>query len=258
MAARVRFFCAVLAASLAASSAAVIAQVPGVHSLEASGTLEAVRGNVLEVKTPMLEIWHVQIDPQAKVQVNGTAELDYLRPGLAVRFSGEIDKKGNLQGEVKDLEIFTPRKGDLGLFETGAAEDAKPVRNAGAGSYQIRGKISKLKDGEITVTAGKKVTGKLASDAKVTVNVSEVTYAQPGDGVKVQGQYNDPNRPNAERRIPGRAIASEVSITLAKPLVSKFKKPASSPRTPRPKRSKEAPPDEGGAIRDPFGGDAPK
>ena len=37
--------------------------------------------------------------------------------GLTVRFEGEIDKKGTLQAEITELEIFTPQgKNALGLL----------------------------------------------------------------------------------------------------------------------------------------------
>ena len=103
---------------------------PGAEALSVSGTLEAlVSDQALRLKVADSEdVWLVEIKPEeTKIEISGTAEPAFLRHGLHVRFDGEIDKKGNLQEEIKELEIFTPQgKNALGLFsEKGAT--AKPI-----------------------------------------------------------------------------------------------------------------------------------
>ena len=203
-----------------------------------SGTIQDVGSNMVSIKGANEQLWMVRLDPKAKIQVEGTAEAGYLHSGLNVKFAGEIDKKGALQGEIKQIEIFTPQdKRDIGLFAEGAT-DAKPVRNAPAGRYEIKAKVNTFKEGQLTVTAGgKKITGKLAPDAEVKVNGGSLQFAQEGDTVRASGWKMGQNQ----------AMANELTVTLAKPLASVAKK-SRSPKVPRAPRN-NAPP-----VQDPFGG----
>ena len=67
------------------------------------------------------------------------AEPGYLRSGLHIRFDGEMDKKGNLQADITEVELFTPQgKNGLGLFAD-KSPTAKPISKAPPGKYDIRG-----------------------------------------------------------------------------------------------------------------------
>ncbi len=98
---------------------------------------------MLRIKVSDSDMWLVEIKPgETKIEVNGTAEAAYLRAGLTVRFEGEIDKKGNLQAEVSELELFTPQgKNGLGLF-VDDSPTAKPVPKAPPGKYDVRTRSS--------------------------------------------------------------------------------------------------------------------
>lgn len=202
-----------------------------------SGIVKDVGSSMVSLKSANDHIWLVRVDPKTKLQVDGTAEAGYLHSGLNVKFSGEIDKKGVLQSEIKQIEIFTPQdKRSIGLFAEGA-QDAKPVRNAPPGRYEIKARVNTYKDGQLTVSAGgKKITGKVAPDAEIKVNAGSLTFVQEGDSVRASGW----------RVGPTQAMATELTVTLAKPLAGVVKKsrPAKSPRTPR-----GAPP----PVQDPFG-----
>jgi len=235
-------------------------QPPQAKTLEESGTIEAVAQGGFRMKTGKSETWNISLKQGAKVQVDGNAETSYLRAGLNVRFKGEVDKKGVLQAEVTELEIFTPQgKSAFGFFEESGA-DAKPIRNAGAGSYDLRGKVASFKDNELTMKVGTKVvSGKVASDAKVTVSVEDISLAQNGDTVKVKASYFDQYKADGTTRA-GAAEAEDVSVTLAKPLVSKKKAtPAKTTKPAKEKKDKKtAEAEEGGAtISDPFGVEKP-
>ena len=55
------------------------------------------------------DTWVVNVPANSTISVTGTAEPDYLHPGLYVKFSGELDKKGTvLAKEIDQLEIYTP------------------------------------------------------------------------------------------------------------------------------------------------------
>lgn len=227
---------------------------PDAEVLEEEGTVVGVAPAGLqmlskETNTP----WVVQITRQSEVKVTGTAEPSFLRPGLPVRFTAEVDEKGRLQQDLAELEIVTPSgKGAVGVFEVGAEENARPVGKLTAGTYDIRGKVGSLKDGELTVQAGKKIVGKLADDAKITVNVQDLTYAVPDSEVTVQGFYFKRMAPDANTQRPGQAMAKMVHVTLAKPLVGKVKaagKP-SRPGKPKPTDTPEA---ADVNLDDPFG-----
>ncbi len=234
-------------------AAAQNATPPGAEALTASGTLDAVVSDqVLRVKVADSEdVWLVEIKPeQTKIEIAGTAEPGYLRHGLTVRFEGEIDKKGTLQEEIKELEIFTPQgKNALGLFSVGdKSPTAKPVAKPAPGPYEIRAKITSLKEHDIALVAGnKKIFGVLAEDAEVKLSSDDFSLVHEGDGVKLTGWYNPANKPAAGK--PGQAFAEELTITLSKPLVA-AKKPARAAKSA--KMAKE-PKDDAAVIQDPFG-----
>jgi hypothetical protein len=233
---------------------------PGAEALKATGTIDAVISEQeVRIKVSDSEIWMVEVKPDSKVEVTGTAEPAYLRSGLHVRFEGEMDKKGNLQADIDELEIFTPQgKNGLGLF-TDSSPTAKPIAKAAPGKYQIRAKVVSLKDHEITLVAGsKKLFGKVAEDCTVKVASEDFMYVQEGDAVKIDGWYNPANKAAAGK--PGQVSADEVTITLTKPLVATKKsarataKPAKTPKAAREaKEAKEAKGDDESLISDPFG-----
>jgi hypothetical protein len=236
------------------------AQAPppqGTEPLKASGTIdEMVSEQGLRLKVSDSEIWLVEIKPETKLEVTGTAEPAFLRTGLHVRFDGEIDEKRNLQADIDELEIFTPQgKNGLGLFSDNSPT-AKPIAKAAAGKYQIRAKVVSLKDHDITLAAGsKKLFGKIGNEATVKFASEDLTYVHDGDGVSVTGWYNPVNKAAAGK--PGQAVAEELTITLAKPLVA-TKKPVravAKAKTPRAAReAKESADDDGTpTVQDPFG-----
>ena len=115
-----------------------------------------------------------------------------------------------------------------GLFGDDS-EDATPVRNPPPGQYEIRGKIKSLKGGELVVVAGgKNVSGKLAADAEVYVETDDISLAEKNDSVELKADYLEQQK--ATDKSPGEAVATEVSITLSKPLTAKKKSTGKSPR----------------------------
>ena len=100
------------AAVLICGALAIVArgqQPPGVKELEVTGKIKSVAESRLEIETEKDGTWLVDIPSTTKVQVIGSAELAYLRPGMAVRFSGDIDKKGAVHSKIKELEVFLPQ-----------------------------------------------------------------------------------------------------------------------------------------------------
>jgi len=165
----------------------------------------------------------ILINPQvtSNLFIKGTAEPDGLKPKMNLRFTGKVNEKGEVEGEVAAAEIFTPLPIDEGT-DLKAGEEVL-----------ISGSLFKSKDGEFQMgVKGKgirKVSGKFAADVKITVNVADYGLAQPGDSLKVNGwQYG-------EQAI----IAQSVEVELANPLAPR-RRPTATPR-PAPNATNPAP-----------------
>ena len=188
-------------------------------SAEESGSIEAIASVGVQIKNAKSETWNLAVSPDSTVSVTGTAAPEYLKAGLTVKFTAEIDGTGAMQGEIEELEIFTPAgKNSLGLFATGGGDDAKPVKKLEAGTYDIKAKIASYKEGVLTVVAGgKKISGKVAAEPKIAVNLSDLSVAQVGDSVTAKIWYTDKTKAEAGKTI-GKGMAEEITVTLANPL----------------------------------------
>jgi hypothetical protein len=79
--------------------------------------------------------------------------------------------------------------------------------------------VGSYKAGElILVAGGKKIVGRLASNAAVKVNSDDLSYAQPGDTVKLKAWPVQNPGYQQQPGAPRPAMAEEISITAAKPL----------------------------------------
>jgi hypothetical protein len=197
---------------------------PGAQAFEEEGTVKGIAPGGIQLMTKRNQPWLIQVVPRQTVfKITGTAEPGFLQPGIPVRFTAAVDEKGVLSDELQELEIYTPEgKNGVGTFPAGADETAKPVAKLTEGTYDFRGKVVVYRDGELTVIAGKKVTGKVSADAKITVNVSDPRFAQAEDLIKVRGWERSPARGG----MPGTAIGTVVEIELSKPLAALPKKGA--------------------------------
>ena len=153
-----------------------------------------------------------------------------------MKLSGEIDRKGALKEPLEEIEIIpTQDKSSVGLFEEDDVDGAKAVNHLVAGTYRIKGRLAIYKDGQFMVMAGKhKITGKINPDElEVKLKVEDLSLAQRGDEVKVKAWYYDNSRPFGGN--PGKALAQEVVVTMAKPLEHTSKKSRPSSVRPAPK-----------------------
>jgi hypothetical protein len=118
------------------------------------------------------------------------------------------------------------------------------------GAYEIRGRVASFRDGELQVVAGKKITGKVAGDAKIAVNVHDISFIQQEDPIKYKAYYLARFAPNASAGRPGTATGIDIEVTIANPLKAVAKK-SEAKRTKRAKdkQTENAPIDAG----DPFG-----
>ncbi len=243
--------------------------------LNLNGTVVAAQSGMIQVTGAAGEVWYVKTDPQrTKIQVTGTAEPEFLQPGLCVRFTGVITKRGQCQDPVNELTICTPSKDSpLGVYPDSGmgpadAKDTekekakekpvkKPARAAAGGPSVVVGQLRSVKLGKLVVAAGgTAVKADLADGAKIAVDCADVSLARNGDKIVVEGVAF--RRPQAGQ--PGTAIAQRVQVTLGEPLTSakKGKKPTKV-LPPRGAKSKKPGEEAAGSAADQpgFGFDEP-
>jgi hypothetical protein len=196
-------------------------------SLEDTGSLEIYRSGYMQIRDSKMELWVLKILPQTTITVEGEAEADYLRPGLSIQFDGEINKKSAIAEPISEIKLLnTKGKPLLGLFPAGEEGDrVRPVRKPQPGAYCIKGKLASYKDGQLTVSiGGRRITGTLSDEVTINFKSDDPNMAMSGDSVKVKAWYFANTKPIAARNIPGKAIAEEITITLAKPLAASRRK----------------------------------
>jgi hypothetical protein len=158
-----------------------------------------------------------------KVEVTGTAEPSFLKPGLLVKFLVKLEK-GNVEGDVADLEIVTlSEKVQPGLHpEPLPGKTLKEREKEGAVDYVAVGRVKSFKNGLLQVSTGgdeKDLKVKLAETAQVKVDVDDLSFASAGDTVEIKGRITQ--LPFNDGAVPGRVVADEMKVTLAKPLTGK-------------------------------------
>jgi hypothetical protein len=207
----------------------------------------------------------VWIDPKANIHVNGTAKADFVRPGLFVKFTAEVDKRGKAQDKVEELTIFTPSQQDIPGFwpeGTGPAApeegdgvgDFRPVippqmstgRYLTPGKYAVAGRITADRKGKFTLTTARRIFQfELAEEPKIEVDFADYSVAQQGDQISVKKGKMFAGR-------MGMAQASELAIKLSEPLTFRVEKPVRTKKATakRPSRQpgKETPTDEAGQV----------
>ena len=239
-------------------SSVAIAQAPrgrGAPNVAIKPTRHTVEGSLEDMRPGMLQVatnegkWLVRIDPKSQVMVTGTADFDYLRPGLIIRFEAELDNKLRAahDAELKELTIFTPKApSDLGIAsaqggfapepDEGAKKEKTPPPQSG--SAIIGGKITAIKNRQLTVAAGgHKIKINVADDAKIGVEVSSYSIASRGDKVIAEGSYTKQGQLVADRG---------VTIALQNPLQA----PSKRGRAPVAKTGKDEPDEAGAAAED--------
>jgi len=92
-----------------------------------------------------------------------------------------------------------------------------------------------FRDGELIVIAGaRRISGDIAEKLDVSLDVSDPTLAQMGDEVSIKAWYFDQQKPNPGFNRPGKALAEEVAIELAKPLSYAGKKGRTAEKPDKP------------------------
>ncbi|MCH8923578.1 MAG: hypothetical protein IIA67_10580, partial [Planctomycetes bacterium] len=128
----------------------------GVIPAKITGTVTGIQGESILVTAVGNEKWIIQTNTRefrikAKVTVEGTAVIEALRRGTYVRFTADVDKRGNIQGELAELEIFTPSESAKpGLYSNDGGE-AREGRKPAVSNYLIAGQVSSFRRGRLTL-----------------------------------------------------------------------------------------------------------
>ncbi len=220
-------------------------QMPKPQPFTGKGAIEMVRGGWLKM-TSGTDAVMVRFAPNCNVRVLGTAQPDFLRPGLSVQFNATLDKKtGHIEGDVKKLTICTPgAEFTPGCMPEGGAESAaaavgitaaKPARKThgankeepGPHPYIVTGNITKVNKTDSGFKVTVRVPGvkrpvdvTLAEGTQLDVNIADLSQVKQGDNLEViQGQGT---------KFPAGIMvtASEAHITLSAPLTGALKKGA--------------------------------
>jgi hypothetical protein len=219
-------------------------------------------------------VWYVSILPATKMQLTGTATADCLRAGLTVEFDAEIDSHGAIQGKIDAISVSTPSKDkQMGLslsdadssFGANAADDpdkpAKPAKSAKSakgtkpakgtgrggkasrtvapGNYHVVGQLLVGRGNARSV----KVPGHgpfpftLAEQAKISVDMTDLSLARPGQEMSVKG-FVSPRQPNIVQ-------AAEVKVKLPEVQAADKKDPAVKPAAKKPAKQPKKDKDEG-------------
>jgi hypothetical protein len=246
---------------------------PELEPFAAEGTVQAVTRGRIQMSTDSAQNWTLMVDPKAVVHVTGAAEPDFLRNGLSVRFTAELDKGGVANEKIQQLTIFTPSpenppgvwpegerpaagKGPEGELRGGIDADNGPAirkapeggrrRGSGAdngpaaakalapGVYTVAGRITSFRKGRLTVNAGRStVRADVAEDAKIDVDFADYSLAKQGDKISVTKGATFAGR-------AGLAQAQELTITLSEPLAPPKKKTVRS-KVPAAEGSRRTP-----------------
>ena len=189
-----------------------------------TGKIENVQGNVLAIKIDTGHPYFIGLFPElSKLGISGTAEPSYLKPGMLVSFTADIDveKKGAEVAEpLKELAVISKSETNTpGVFP----EDRE---NKESTRFFVRGIVKSMKDDTLAVSAGgKQITAKVASDAAIKIESADLSIVRPGDEISVDGRVYKEYRSENNNIQPGMVIGEKVDIKLAETLnADTFKK----------------------------------
>jgi hypothetical protein len=150
--------------------------------------------------------------------LTGSDTADFIKAGVAVEFTAEVDKEYTVKENVTMLTVVTlTDKRRAGLFPEGsegaspAAQDKsgsaaggngianpapadkdgkKAEKPTGAGAVEwpgtcaVRGTVQRCEAGKFTVETGKgTVKADLADDAQIAVDMADISHAKKGDAI---------------------------------------------------------------------------
>ncbi len=199
------------------------------EKLTAAGTVKGYSGGLLHVMTKEGDQYRVKLPTNPMyVTYVGSATRDFLKRGMLVKFTATFDAKGKVVAPVRDITIFTPTKEDkIGVYpDSGLSGSTKDLfsdvdtnqKQPEGKPFSVAGTITSARSGKIKVAAGRMtVQADLAEKARVSVQVSHLSFVQPGDNISLDGWYN----PAQKRDV----VANKITVSAAGTLGEPAKKP---------------------------------
>lgn len=212
--------------------------IKGWKAAEFAGKVDSTKGSMLTALNFGNERIFVYVMPQylKSLSVKGTAEPSAIKQGMGIRFVGKMDEKGVVADKVTELYLVT-HEGPLS--ECAINEDTEVagtiVSNDNKGNIKatINGVKKEVKgEKELITKRVKLVTFQVADDAKISVDLKDISLARANDTVTVVGKQVKNN--NVDN--PFHIIAEVLTIELTEPLSGLKRKPSS---TKEPKEGKE-------------------
>jgi hypothetical protein len=186
-------------------------------------TTQPIRVAVNEQLLNSLKLQANPPQPPSAVSVAllGDADLSIVQKGMGVTFSAELEQ-GKGTGEITELTLFTPSKATpLSLMATGGAESS----GSPTGQFLVSGEVRSFNKGQLIVLAPNEhnkpisISVAVADSAKVKSRLGDVSFAQKGDLVKIDGYLI------SKANVPTNTmLAQTVEVTLSKPLMSTQKR----------------------------------
>src|SRR5262245_9407607 len=146
---------------------------------QGSYTIEAIGSRGLEIVFDNGSKGLVAPDKFCKIEVTGSADPAFLKPGLLVKFNAQLDKKNRATAPVSELEIVTlqtaksPEKGGgLAADDKGSKKAEKTASTETSGT--VLGQVTEFKNNELSVqTSAGAIKAELAANPTIKVHVNE-------------------------------------------------------------------------------------
>lgn len=201
---------------------------PKRETVQLVGTIEGIERGVAKVIDAQQAEWYVKMEPKGTFSYSGSAEADWLKRGMWVRFTTKFNAEGEPQEMLRDVVVFQPKKDDkLGIYSNQSGATFKnPFTKSLADdipeserlkSYTVAGRLKGVKKDELSVQAGR-LTLSIPIDerTKYRVEVPDPSLIRQGDDVTIRG-WKVPNAENA-------VMASSLTVTAKEPLGKPKKK----------------------------------
>ena len=227
------------------------------------GTVEKIVPGGVVMTTKDGPAINVVVGPATKLHLTGSATADFIKAGVAVEFTAELDMKYTAKEKVTSLTAITlTAERRAGLFPQGAAGAGPAAQNnfgfpAGGdgvadpapaekgakkaekpkaadavklpGTFVVRGTVRSYKDGELTVKTGKgTVKAALADDVQIAVNLAEISHAKKGDAIAVRGRGPRQGQQGQQGTIQADSVTIQAAAPLTGPKKAAPKEAAAS------------------------------
>jgi hypothetical protein len=189
-------------------------------NIKLDGTIEEMQGPIAKIVDKNNVEWLVSVDKNTKFTYSATAEPDWLKPGMWVRFKAKFNSQGEPQSIPSEITVFTPKKTDkLGVFSTSSGTIANPftksLSNVPASErlkeYTVAGRVKGLRKNELMVVAARiEVSIGIGERTKLRVEIPEPGLIRKGDAVSIRGW----EVPTAEKAV----VAMSLTVTAKEPL----------------------------------------